>query len=877
MPVSLEDFLDSPDKGTFETLKKDELLALGVHFKLSVKSNMKKDEIKIIVAKKLVDEKMFDEYDFSQNKNDSDKVEMRKLELQYELELRKLEFEDREKERQLQREREENDRKMQLELEKIKSEQSLESSKKLEVSPESKDFDAAKNIRLVPKFVEKSVEKYFPQFEKVADNLKWPRSVWSILLQSVLVGKAAEVYSALSVADSSDYDKVKTAILKAYELVPEAYRQKFRSYTKYDNQTFVEFARDKEDLFDQWLRSQKINSVFENLRQLILLEEFKQSVGETLRVHLDEKGVKTLTEAAIMSDTYALTHRTCFLQPSESSFSQPPVQTSSRPHVCPTSSPTAGRSDYTQGQGSLPTCAYCKKKGHLIGDCFKLKKKRDLESLQPHGCAAVKGDKSKLASPCSNIPDVQGRPNTNQNSMKDYKPFLSQGFVSIGESGNSIPVQILRDTGAAQTLLLEGVLPLSEETSAGGSVLLQGVGPDIIDVPLHRIFLKSSLVTGPVVVGVRPTFPMQGISVLLGNDLAGGKVVADPIVCEKVIDAGEEENQELFPACAITRAMKRKEEAVIERTPVQKSNNFLDDDTFVLYDTFLAHCENDYLDLTFPTTSKLKSTSSQETKCHVPLSDETAQTPFKADKDIISREQLLTEQLKDADILQLSQRALPPEEASKVRECFYHQDGILMRKWRPRDASQNEEWSLVHQIVMPQVYRRDVLSIAHDTPMAGHMGVNKTYNRILSHFFWPKLRRDVSEFCKSCHVCQVVGKPNQQIPIAPLQPIPAFEEPFSRVLVDCVGPLPKSKTGNEYLLTVMCTSTRFPEAIPLRNIKAKTIVKALTKFFSFVGTQRRFSPTKDQILCLGCSNKSCSSLESNSTDLVRITPNLREH
>ena len=180
-----------------------------------------------------------------------------------------------------------------------------------------------------------------------------------------------------------------------------------------------------------------------------------------------------------------------------------------------------------------------------------------------------------------------------------------------------------------------GVLPLSEETSAGGSVLLQGVGPDIIDVPLHRIFLKSSLVTGPVVLGVRPTFPMQGVSVLLGNDLAGGKAVADPIVCEKVIDAGEEENQELFPACAITRAMKRKEEAEIERTPVRKLSNFLDDDTFDLYDTFLATCENDNPDLTFTKTAKLKSTSSQETKSHVPLSDETTQTPFKADRDSI--------------------------------------------------------------------------------------------------------------------------------------------------------------------------------------------------------------------------------------------------
>ena len=76
----------------------------------------------------------------------------------------------------------------------------------------------------------------------------------------------------------------------------------------------------------------------------------------------------------------------------------------------------------------------------------------------------------------------------------------------------------------------------------------------------------------------------------------------------------------------------------------------------------------------------------------------------------------------------------------------------------------------------------------------------------------------------------MVGKPNQVIPKAGLQPIPAVDEPFSRIIIDCVGPLPKTKSGNEYLLTVMCASTRFPEAIPLRNIKTKTIVRALVKF-----------------------------------------------
>ena len=111
----------------------------------------------------------------------------------------------------------------------------------------------------------------------------------------------------------------------------------------------------------------------------------------------------------------------------------------------------------------------------------------------------------------------------------------------------------------------------------------------------------------------------------------------------------------------------------------------------------------------------------------------------------------------------------------------------------------------------------------------------KTYYKILNHFFWPGLRSNVSQHCKSCHTCQMVGKPNQTIPKASLQPIPAFDEPFSRISIDCVGPLPKTKSGCQYLLTIMCASTRFPEAIPLRNIKTK---KALVKIFTSVGLPR---------------------------------------
>ena len=55
-------------------------------------------------------------------------------------------------------------------------------------------------------------------------SLAWPKEVWMVLLQSVLAGKTREVYSVLSVEQSSQCDHVKQVVLKVNELV---YRQKF--------------------------------------------------------------------------------------------------------------------------------------------------------------------------------------------------------------------------------------------------------------------------------------------------------------------------------------------------------------------------------------------------------------------------------------------------------------------------------------------------------------------------------------------------------------------------------------------------------------------------------------------------------------------------
>ena len=301
----------------------------------------------------------------------------------------------------------------------------------------------------------------------------------------------------------------------------------------------------------------------------------------------------------------------------------------------------------------------------------------------------------------------------------------------------------------------------------------------------------------------------------MGNDLAGNKVVINPVVTEnpclnQTSDPIEQEIPGLYPSCAVTRAMSKKKAIEDDINP--------DVDLAV---TFMSQvCETDLPEVP----EKFKSSGKNS-----------PDASFSGYEEKISKGNLISEQHKDPDISCLFPRTVDESEVSSNPICYFVKNGVLMQKWRPSDISAEDEWAIKYQVVIPEAYRVEILSMAHETPLAGHLGVNKTYQKILNHFYWPNLKKDVDEFCRSCNTCQIVGKPNLSIPKAPLQPIPAFEEPFSRIIIDCVDPLPRTRSGNQYLLTIMCASTRFPEAIPLRNIKTKSIAKALTKFFSLFG------------------------------------------
>ena len=96
-------------------------------------------------------------------------------------------------------------------------------------------------------------------------------------------------------------------------MVPEAYRQKFRDFRQEHDQTYVEFARTKEQLFDKWCSSKKVGSDHAKLRQLLLVEEFKWCINSDVKSFLDKKEVEYLDLAARFADDYSLTYKASFV------------------------------------------------------------------------------------------------------------------------------------------------------------------------------------------------------------------------------------------------------------------------------------------------------------------------------------------------------------------------------------------------------------------------------------------------------------------------------------------------------------------------------------------------------------------------------------
>lgn len=148
--------------------------------------------------------------------------------------------------------------------------------------------------------------------------------------------------------------------------------------------------------------------------------------------------------------------------------------------------------------------------------------------------------------------------------------------------------------------------------------------------------------------------------------------------------------------------------------------------------------------------------------------------------------------------------------------------GVLCRKW---ESPRGDSFKL--QRVLPASLRSEVMRELHDNVTAGHLGVNKTLERVRERYYWLHYREDVKMHCQSCDKCSSRKGPARKAR-SKLQKY-QVGRPMERWAIDVMGPLPETDSGNKYVLVMMDYFTKWPEVHAIPNQEAVTVANVFVK------------------------------------------------
>jgi transposase InsO family protein len=126
--------------------------------------------------------------------------------------------------------------------------------------------------------------------------------------------------------------------------------------------------------------------------------------------------------------------------------------------------------------------------------------------------------------------------------------------------------------------------------------------------------------------------------------------------------------------------------------------------------------------------------------------------------------------------------------------------------------------------VIQENKKNNILELAHNHPLAGHVGIQNTYYRIQEHAWWPGIQDDIAVYIQNCDICQKRSRA-KDIPAPESATIRA--EPFSHIGIDVMGPLPVTLTGKRYIILAVDFFTKYVEGIAVEDADAQTVVKFL--------------------------------------------------
>eukprot|EP00731_Ephydatia_muelleri_P006652 Em0003g900a len=576
------------------------------------------------------------------------------------------------------------------------------------------------------------IEAYLATFERTMTAYEVNRQRWVYKLAPQLSGKAHQAYAAMLSEEAVDYERVKAAILKRYDINEETYRLRFRSVMKILDESHREVAVRVKDLAKKWLKQQ---ATAEAVVEVVAQEQLLNTLPSNVRVWVRERKPTTCLEAGQLADDYAQARRQAGLESKREDVKngdggkQSGTGGQGKGRVGEESAGTRDVDGKGQPSRKGPKCYSCHKFGHIASKC-------------PSSAVMYGGVKY-----------AHKRPAKSSSTTVIRSGWVNDRWVK----------DIVLDTGAAKTMIRGNLV--TEEDMVGSSIIVK----DVMAVTTRA--------------------------------QARAKRAEES-------QLNEREQRE----AAVTTEVDSSQKGPVAPKESEETATITDQDTSTREDQgqgWTDECPGVAFDAEL-----FEKKSSPDASLGVN----------------ISATELGVLQKADPTLSLIWEKGIGKGDGTEAR--YFEQKGLLWRRWNDQTHSEEE----VRQLVLPTQCRKAVLQLAHEIPLSGHLDKKKTLQRVLQRFYWPSVCRDVANWCLSCAACQKTAQKRHRP--APLVPLPIIEEPFARIAMDIVGPLPRSRSGNKFILVVCDYATRYPEAVAMKSVVAEYVAEELIGIFAGVGIPR---------------------------------------
>ena len=602
---------------------------------------------------------------------------------------------------------------------KIEAEREI-AMKKLELESLShsggpKGAESTARFPKLPYFDEKTdqMDSYLTRFESYATACKWDPAMWALYLSALLKGRALEVFVRLSRDDQSDYEQIREALLNNFNLTERQFKRKFRESRPEKSETFRQFSSRMASYLERWLAMAKVEKTFEAVCDFLARDQFLEIANQDMYVFLKPKSFKTLGDMARDADLFAdasggVSYCLASGQRDLKSSGQTRVETPSvkRPKL---------------------SCNICGK-AHSTHECWynpdqKATSNVDVAIVKPQ----YKGDNSnRHGKRCENYDGkIKGvLKGVHSNNVTEHQVNFCK--IKNAQSGKHVArvkrVHFAEDITCSREYQTKLESPHSSKEESPHQ-----------DKEGACHFPRSRL---PTAVGT-----VNGKEVRVLRDTGcTGVIVKRNLVSE---------NQFIGKECGVTLINDSQHKCQVARInidcPFFKGTTdalCIDDPA---HDLVIGNIEGSkFPDMTHFSSGVVKNKQSRNDR----RKDRKVKV---ADKFIRqNRQELCMKQASDAKLVDIRRR-VESGSVTKGRSGetkFIRRNGLIYRHFK-----KNANVSL--QLVVPSSLTHSVMNLAHESrKVVNHRGRKKTIAKVLDEFYWPGVCREVTQFCRSCAICQ---------------------------------------------------------------------------------------------------------------------------